>query len=131
MAVLDGKVISGRGFSNEIKLARVMYDFSKDGGGIGTYEALEADSDCLVVFKCAYVHAAGASGGSMTMRLGKGLAGVEFLSAKPVAELGLGKGFSGLGGAVKLVAGEKIEMGISAAALTAGKIELFFEVMSI
>lgn len=131
MALLDGKVLSGAGFSNESKLVRVMYDFSKDGGGIGTYEAMEVDSDSLVTFKCAYVHTGCASGGSMTMRLGRGVAGTEFLSAKAVADMGLGKGFSGLGGAVKLLAGEKIEMGISTAALTAGKIELFFEIMSI
>lgn len=128
MSVLVDKKVAGAGFSNEVQLVRVNYDFAVDGGAIADYDVLVADSACVVELSHVVGLAAVTSGGAVTVSLGKGAAGVEFLNAVLKATLGLNSLSFPATKAVVLAAGEKISLGVAVAAITAGKLEMVFRV---
>jgi hypothetical protein len=107
-----------------------VYDFSKDTGAVADYDVLEADSACVVSLKHMAVKTAVTSGGSLVLDLGKSAGGTEFFSDKAVAALTANSiHVTSAPAAVRLASGEKIVMGIEAAAATAGKLEMVFEVV--
>lgn len=129
MPVLSNRQYAGGGFGNEAKVVRVQYDFASDAGAQGDYEILEASKACVVELVYMDCKAAGASGGSMTMDLGKEAGGQEFFAAKAVAALTLDSLHKAdAAAAVELAAGEKIVHSIDVADLTAGKFEFVFKV---
>ena len=131
MANLADRKTVGEGFRNAAELVRVTYDFDADGGSIADYTVLTADSDCVVEFSHADVKTAVTSGGSLVADLGKGAGGTQFWSNKAVADLTL-DAILGPGAAesnkVELASGETIQLGLEAAAATAGKVEFVFKV---
>ena len=131
MATLaDAKTIGG-GFSNAGELVHVTYDFAVDGGEVEDNILLTASNDCLVEFVCIDVKTAVTSGGSLVMDLGKGAGGTQFLSDKAVAALTLDAIIGPDSVATKMVelsAAETIQMGIEAAAATAGKVKYSFRI---
>lgn len=130
MAILADKKLGGAGFSNAVELVRVVYDFAVDGGAIADYDVFEADSACVVSLKHMAVKAAVTSAGAMVLDLGKSAGGTEFFSDKAVAVLTLDSlHLPAAPAAVRLAAGDKVVMGIEAAAATAGKLEMVFEVV--
>lgn len=129
MAVLDNKKNVSGGFGNSEELVRVVFDFDVDGGAIADYDVLEADGKCVVELAFMDVKTAVTSGGSLVLDLGKGAGGTDFLSNKAVAALTLDSIHkSDNPAAVELADGEKIVMGLEAAAATAGKLEMAFKV---
>jgi predicted rRNA methylase YqxC with S4 and FtsJ domains len=130
MAVLKDAKTAGAGFSNDPVLVRVVYDFAKDTGAVADYDVMTADSECIVKLNHMLVKTAVTSGGSLVMDLGKSAGGTEFFSDKAVAALTLNSVHStSAPAAVRLAAGDKIVMGIEAAAATAGKVEIVLEVL--
>lgn len=130
MAVLVDKKTVGAGFSNAAEIVRVVYDFAVDGGSVADFDVLEADSACVVSLKHMAVKTAVTSGGSLVLDLGKSAGGTEFFSDKAVATLTLASIHAPAApAAVYLPAAGKIVMGIEAAAATAGKLEMVFEVV--
>lgn len=133
MAVLADKKIVGAGFKNSQELVRVTYDFAVDGGSVADYDVLEAEGNCIVEFVCFDIKTAVTSGGSLVVDLGKGAGGTEFKSDLAVASMTLD---AILGPAtaetnkVELSDGEKIVLGLEAAAATAGKFDLLFRIYS-
>lgn len=130
MAVLKDVKTAGAGFTNEDQIVRVVYDFAEDTGAVADYDVLVADSDCVVMLKHMAAKTAVTSGGSLVLDLGKGAGGTEFFSDKAVAALTLNSiHVTSAPAAVRLTSGDKIVMGIEAAAATAGKLEMVFEVI--
>jgi len=129
MAAVKDKKLLGAPASQSIELVRVVYDFSKDAGATGSLDLFEADVACCVKLRYALVQVAATSGGSATISAGKASAGTEFLNASAVAGFSLGAVVNPASqNSVKLAAGEKIDMTIATAALTAGKIEFVLEI---
>lgn len=130
MAVLADKKIAGAPFTNAAELVRVVYDFANDTGAVADYDVLVADGSMIVELVHADVKTAVTSGGSLVMDLGKGAGGTEFFSDKAVAALTLDSLHFPTAKAVELADGEKIVMGIEAAAALGGKMEFVFRVYS-
>lgn len=133
MAVLDQRAKVGGGFSNEGQVIEVIYDFSVDGGAVDDFDMLEAEKGCVVEFMHAYVETAMTSGGALVVDLGKGAGGTEFLSDKAVGDFSANaviKGDAYGTDKVHLASGEKIVMGLEAAAATAGKVKFKFAIYS-
>lgn len=130
MAVLSDAQTMGAPFGNEMKLVSVEYDFSKDAGAIADYDVITADGAMLVELKNIDVEAALTSGGALVLDLGKGAGGTEFLSDKAVGDMSLDAQVAPdtPGTFVELADGEKIVMGIEAAAATAGKFHMMFNI---
>lgn len=131
MAVLADKKTVGAPFSNVGEIVRVVYDFSVDTGAVADYDVLVADGSVTVEHVYTNVQSAVTSGGSLVLDLGKGAGGVEFHSDVAPAALTLDAQIAG--GSTRFVElsdGEKIVMGIEAAAATAGKVEFVFRVYS-
>lgn len=128
-ALSDAKTISAP-FGNDVTYVNVTYDFSVDGGAISDLDVLIADGSLLVELICCDVETAFTSGGANVNDLGKGAGGTEFWSDQAVA------GFTAdaqliadtVGTIVELADGEKIVLGIEAAAITAGKGHFKFKV---
>jgi len=131
MPALKDVKTQGAGFSNDAGLVRVVYDFAVDTGAVADYTVMTADSACVVRLKHVAVKAAMTSGGLMTVDLGKGTAGVQFMSAVAVASLTLNSIVlpPAATAAVYLAAGEIINLGINVAAGTAGSLEVVLEVI--
>lgn len=128
MAALKGAKTVGAPFDNVVEVVRVMYDFSVDGGEIEDNTVMTADGELLVRCVGAYVHVAPVGVGA-TIDLGKGAAGVEFISTEAITSFTLAGFYASESAAfVKLATSEIINLGIATAALTAGKIEFIFEV---
>jgi len=129
MAVLKAAKTVGAPFSNTVEVVRVIYDFAQEGGEVEDNTVLTADGDVLVRCIGAHILVAPTSGGSATIDLGKGASGVQFISTEAIATFTLNSFYaSESAAAVKLAAGEVINMGVATAALTAGKIEFIFEI---
>lgn len=127
---LKGKKTIGAPFANEAEIVRVVYDFAEDGGTVGDYDVVEAESNCVVKLKYAAVKAAVTSAGALVADLGKGDGGAEFWSDQGKAALALDAIVCADADAgVKLSSGEKIVLGIEGGAVSAGKVEFVFEVM--
>ena len=118
------------GFSNASEVIRVKWDFSEDGGAVGDFDVLVAQGAVAVKFSFGKVVDAVTSGGLLTVDLGKGSGGTEFLSGVAVASLTANSlQAPASAGYIKLADGEKIVLGLNVAAATAGSIEMCFEVM--
>ena len=129
MSLKDKKIV-GPSFPNAAEIVRVTYDFAKDGGAIGDYDVIEADSECIVKVKHILCKDAILSADAVNIDLGKGDGGTEFLSNALKASFATNAVQTGTAGAaVRLAAGEKIVLGIEAFAVTAGKVEFVFEVV--
>jgi hypothetical protein len=128
MALKDKKIV-GPTFPNASEIVRVTYDFAQDGGAIGDYDVLVADSECVVKVKHILCKAELTSADAINIDLGKGDGGTEFLSNALKASFATNAVQVGTNAAVRLAADEKIVMGIEAFAATAGKIEFVFEVI--
>ena len=90
---------------------------------------MEAKGACVVELAYMDVKVAVTSAGALVMDLGKDAGGVEFMSDKGKAAMTLDSLHKADAEAmVELAAGEKIVMGIEAAAATAGKLEFVFKV---
>ena len=129
---LEAKEMVGGSFDNRVELLRVRYDFAREGGAVGDYDVLEAEKDCVIQLKGIHGKTTCTSGGAAVLDLGKGDGGTEFKSdlgfASVAADAALGPDTEGT--RIKLAAGEKIVLGIEAAALTAGVFDMVFEVIA-
>jgi hypothetical protein len=119
----------GPEFRNEIVQERVVYDFSIDGGTVGTYDLFTANKDVVIKGAHAYVKTACTSGGSATVAYGITGATTAFVDATAgaVANLTLNAILGAAEPPLRLVAGNKVVMTLATAALTAGKIEFVIE----
>ena len=129
---LDKKKNIGAPAYNAEELVSVVYDFSVDGGAIGDYDVLEntGTDEVIVELDRIEVETAVTSGGALVADLGKGDGGTEFISDKAVAALTV---YSihlpdTAGTKVALGNGEKVVLGIEAAAATAGKMHMVFKI---
>lgn len=126
MAVAYDKKEIAPEFSNEEALVRSLYEYSRDGGAVGTFELFEANKDCVVTHFHAYVKEAVTSAGSATVIIGQTGDDDSLVTSKLQAALTIGTLLKEDGAAVlpiKLAAGDKIYMTVGVAALTAGKID--------
>jgi hypothetical protein len=113
------------------ELVRITYDYSVDGGSVGALDIFKAKEKCVVKLAEMYVKTACTSGGSATVSVGKtgDLAGM--VAATAVASLTADAVILGaaLDASHVLAADDIVKMDIAVAALTAGKIEMVFEVI--
>lgn len=132
MAALSDAKTVGAPFGNSVELVKVTYDFAVDGGAVSDIDVLVADGNLLVELYNIDVEAAATSGGAAVLDVGKGAGGVEFKSDEALADLALDAQLPAdtPGTIVELADGEKIVMGIEAAAYTAGKWHYMFKVMA-
>lgn len=124
----------GSGFGNDKEIVRVIYDFSADGGAVGTLTLATATSDCVISDFMMVVKTACTSGGSATVSAGLTGDVDAFKVAEAVAGLTAATVWpedGAFAGKIKLASGQVLTMSIATAALTAGKIEFSFEVMKI
>lgn len=128
-ALSDAKTVSAP-FADAMEMVSVEYDFSNDGGSVADYDVITASGDLLVEFFNADVETAVTSGGALVADLGKGAGGTEFWSDKAVAALTLDAQVppDSASQLVELADGEKIVLGIEAAAATAGKFHMMFRI---
>ena len=121
----------GAPFTQEEKVLKVRYDFSRDGGAIGTYDLFQASQECVITGFHAVVKAAVTSGGSATVELGSTGDTDRFVTAKAPAALTINTVLPEDGAfnqVLRLVAGDTISMTVATAALTAGVIEATIKV---
>lgn len=129
MAALKGAKTVGAPFDNAVEVVRVVYDFAQDGGQVEDNTVLIADGDLLVRCIGVRTETAFTSGGAATVDLGKGLAGVEFVSGEAFGTFTAAGFYASESAAfVKLASAEFINLGVAVAALTAGKCEFIFEI---
>lgn len=135
MAVLaDAKTVYGSastvgGFSNEETWIKVQYNFANDTGGIADYTVFTAGADLVITDFFADVTTAATSAGSLVVDLGVGAGGTGVWSDKAVADLTLNS-FHGMDTVVplKVAAAGTVQLGLEAAAATAGVIDFHFKV---
>lgn len=115
-------------FSNELRMARLEYDFSKDGGATGDLELAIARGNIIVHDAWVHVPTACTSGGSATVAIGiDGGDEDAFLdiTSGAVAALTENAVLSETTARGLFVAdGSEIQLTIATAALTAGKINV-------
>lgn len=124
MADAKDKQLEGAPFSNAETVVRAKYDFANDAGAIGDLTLVEAEDD-LVILEC-YIKGIDAmtSGGAATIDIGFD-GGSELLSAEGFASFGAGDLVQCSGLPLKMADGVKLDLGIVAAALTAGSCEIY------
>lgn len=132
MAVLSNHRTVGAPMGNASELVRVEYDFANDAGAIADYDVLTADGSVLVELVNIDVETAVLSDGALVVDLGKEAAGTDFLSDTGKAALAVDAQLPAdtVGTIVELADGEKIVMGVEAAAATAGKFHMMFRIYS-
>lgn len=122
-------------FSNEIQLVKLTYDFSKDTGAQGNYELGKLGAKCLVVGAHTHVETACTSGGSATVTIGAASADADaFLTTAhgAVANLTDDAVWAETAGQLLVIAkDDTIRLTIGTADLTAGKINVYLQVMAI
>ena len=113
-------------FSNEVKQVRATYDFANDGGLVSTIELMEAKQDMVIYEAYTAVKTAATSGGAATVEIGTTADPNQILASTAVASLTLNAVFDGEAASARarVAAGQKVNMIIGTAALTAGKIEV-------
>lgn len=126
----------GRGFTNEIQLARLTYDFALDGGATtDTYVMGTTGGKILVLDACVHVETAAGSVGSATVAIGVVGGDVDaFLDVTSGAVANLVDDFTEketAGQKLVIDDGGKIEAVIATAALNAGKINLILKYVNI
>lgn len=113
------------------ELIKVVYDFAKDGGAVAALDLFKAKEACLVVLAYMKVKTACTSGGSATVSVGKTGDLTGMVGSTAVASLTADATI--LGAAIDashvLAADNVVQLDIGTAALTAGKIEVVFEVI--
>jgi hypothetical protein len=130
--VVDSKEVGGE-FKNDEYTLRVIYDFSKDAGAIGTIDLFEAKSDIVLTGFHAVVKGAVTSAGAATVEAGYTGATNGLLTAKLQAALTANAVLPKDGAAAaarRIPAGDKITQTIAVAALTAGRVEYVIKYMS-
>jgi hypothetical protein len=113
-------------------IVEVVYDFAVDGGAVGTLDVFEAKEGMIVTDVVTQVLTTCTSGGSATLILGVVGGDVDaFLASTAVASLTANATFpqAAAGVDLYLAANGKVGMAIGTAALTAGKIKFYIEVM--
>ena len=130
-------VKAGAPFSNDEKVLRVVWDFEKDGGDVGSLDILEAEDDILITGFATVVKTAVTSAGNLTLAVGPTGSLTKFLTATQgaKAELTEGAALFPLEGSSEnatswdptlphlVEKGDKIVQAIGTAAATAGKVE--------
>lgn len=124
----DAKTVYGS-FSNQEEWVSVVWDFATDGGEVEDNTVLTA-GEALVVTDCyAEVLTAVTSGGALVADLGVGAGGTEIWSDKAVGALTIGSIHTwDTATKLKLAAAATIQLGVEAAAATAGKIRFWFKI---
>ena len=129
MSLIDKKNV-GAPASNASEMIKVVYDFAVDGGSIADYDVIEntGTDEVVVSLDRIEVETAVLSAGALVADLGKGDGGVEFKSDLAKATMALDAILTSDTAEthVSLANGEKIVLGIEAAAATAGKIAMYF-----
>lgn len=113
-------------------IVEVVYDFAADAGAVGVLDLVQFQEAVIITDMWAQVLTACTSGGSATLDVGVVGADTDaFQAATAVAALTLNSTHSSAAaGADEYIAADgKIAMEIKVAALTAGKIKYFFEVV--
>ena len=131
-SVVDVKEIGGE-FKNDEYTLRVVYDFSKDAGAIGTIDLFEAKSDIVLTGFHAVVKTAVTSAGAATVEAGYTGDTDGLMTAKLQAALTANTVVpedGAFAGARRIAAGDKITQTIAVAALTAGRVEYVIKYMS-
>jgi len=143
MAALKNKKTVAGGFSNEVEVVKVVYDFAKDGGATGALEILEAQDDLVILNFYVVGKTTCTSGGSATLDVGISGgdtdilldgAAVASLTANAMVQptsIVLTEGTPNTYVAAlpqKLASGGKIIQTIGVAAFTAGKLEYVFHI---
>lgn len=121
------------GLEKQMKVAKFVYDFAKDGGAVGAVVvgANLIPANALVVRGMVHVDTAVLSGGSATVALGLETA-TDILAATAKASLTLAAKLDTVpvgtaATAVKTTAARGLTVTVGTAALTAGKITVFLE----
>lgn len=116
-------------FSNDEQWVKVTYDFSVDGGEVEDNIVFTAKNAIVITDFYAYVETAVTSGGALVADLGVGAGGTEIWSDKAVANLTIGSVHAmDTETKIKVAADGTIQLGIEAAAATAGKVHFYFKV---
>jgi hypothetical protein len=128
-AVADAKTI-GAPFGNAVEVVKVVYDGAVDGLVQADLDLLTAEDDVLIKVVGYKTIDALTSGGSAVLDVGIGAGGTEFGSNIAFAGFSAGA-FVGAAteGYKKLASGSKLVLGIEAADLTAGSLEVICHVM--
>jgi len=126
--VVYGSAATAGGFSNEEVWVKVTYDFSTDGGEVEDNILFTAGADLIITDYYMNVTTAVTSGGSLVMDVGVGAGGVEIASNIAVATMVLNYVVGSAADKVRVPAAGTVQMGIEAAAATAGVIEFNFKV---
>lgn len=124
----SGKKLVGPEFQKSFEIVKAVYDYSVDGGGQNNFTLLTAQGACIVKMAALHVKASVTSGSSATVSIGK-TSGTEFANAVGKATLVSGY-VVGSTGVVQLAAGDVVALTVGTANLTAGKIEVTFEVFA-
>jgi hypothetical protein len=127
MATLVGAKKVGPEFGKTQELVTVIYDFAADGGEVENNIVLTAQGKCVVKLHHINVLTSFTSGGAVEVSLGKGAGGTEFMSAVLKATL-VANYVAASATPIKLAAAETVQLGVAVAAITAGKMEMVFEV---
>lgn len=128
---------SGRLLSNTLNCVKGVYDFTKVGGAVGSFNLVDDDglavvlpSGALIVNAFAFAKVAATSGGSATIALNSEGAG-DLLAATAVASFSLSAKLQGvpdfgtLGDSILTTAARNLQATVAVAALTAGKIYVY------
>ena len=116
----DTKNVYGT-FSNDEKWVKVTYDFAADGGEVEDNIVWTAKNDLVITDFYAHVETAVTSAGALVADLGVGAGGTEIWSDKGKADLTAGSIHAmDTETKIKVAADGTIQLGIEAAAATAG-----------
>lgn len=126
----------GRGFSNEVQMVKLVYDFANDGGEADDTITLgTTDGKILVLDSRVHVETACTSGGSATVAVGILGGDVDaFLDTTSGAVASLVDDYVAsetAGQGLVVASGGKVSLDIATADLTAGKINVILRYMNI
>lgn len=126
--VVDYKQIKSWGAAPE--RLTIEYDFAKDAGAVAALDLFKAKEACVVEMAYMKVKTTCTSGGSATVSVGKSGDVAGMVAATAVASLTAGAIIPGaaIDASHKLAADDVVQLDIAVAALTAGKIEVVFDI---
>lgn len=126
--VVDYKLMKTWGAAPE--RVTIEYDFAKDGGAVAALDLLKVKEASIVEMAYMKVKTTCTSAGSATVSIGATSDVAGMVAATAVASLTAGAVIYGaaLDASHKLAADAVIQMDIAVAALTAGKIEVVFDI---
>jgi hypothetical protein len=128
----------GPTFTMAKEIVAAEWDFSQDGGAVGSLDVFEAGSDIVITHFHSSVQTACTSGGSATLKVGTSGDDDAFMTTTQGAVASLTAGAvvlplaiegtpNTLSVPVKLASGSKVVMAIGTAAMTAGKVKFVIE----